>query len=314
MSSAVASVHPWVKATGGPRFGAAMIGPAAEPSELVDWVLEAEDSGFDSWWKADHPSRSMETWTTLTTIARLTSRIRLGPLVSCVYYRPALVLARIAADVDHISGGRLVLGLGIGDDEREFGMMGLRFPPVPEREKMLEETIQAVRGLWDEPPFSMNGRYVALRSATASEPMQQPRVAVLIGGGGEKLTFRTAARHADAVNFGPHPWTGSAISLDDVRRKVQALHDRCLEEVRDFDSILRTYITLPLVLGETRQSATGKAGEHTQGMFIGTPDDLIDHYRLLVQAGMQYFISCIREHDRETLRLLATRVLPAFQS
>jgi alkanesulfonate monooxygenase SsuD/methylene tetrahydromethanopterin reductase-like flavin-dependent oxidoreductase (luciferase family) len=105
----------------------------------------------------------VDCWTTLAALAVHTERLRLGSLVSCVYYRPAALLARMAADVDRLSGGRLVLGLGVGDIPHEFAQLGLTEPPFPERAAALAETIALVRGLWDEAPVTLRGGTCARR-------------------------------------------------------------------------------------------------------------------------------------------------------
>ena len=140
-----APVHPWVaEAQRTVRFS--LVGVFLPGwAELRDFVQRAEDPGFDAYWANDHPSRSMDCWTQLAALAAVTTRIRIMALVSCVYYRSPALLARQAADVDLVSGGRLVLGLGIGDDVGEFRQLGLEFPAVGERLDALAETIEVTR-------------------------------------------------------------------------------------------------------------------------------------------------------------------------
>src|SRR5258708_956397 len=150
-------VHPWVAAAAaGPRFGGGL-GPQTLP-DCIEFVQHAEELGFDSYWANDHPTRTGDPWTVLTALAATTKRIRLGSLVSCVYYRNPVVLARQAADVDRLSRGRLVLGLGIGDDAREFEQLGLPFPPSVERHEALEESIEIVTRLWGGQPVDYRGK------------------------------------------------------------------------------------------------------------------------------------------------------------
>ena len=124
-------VHPWVRdAQQRPRF--AIVGTfLLEWAQVRDFAVRAEELGFDAYWANDHPLRSMDCWTQLAALATVTTRLPLIALVSCVYYRSPALIARQAADVDRISGGRLVLGLGTGDDAAEFGQLGLRFPAAP---------------------------------------------------------------------------------------------------------------------------------------------------------------------------------------
>src|SRR5687768_889918 len=140
--------HPWV--TEGHtkiRFGIAGGAPAAR-SKYLEFVQFVEELGFDSYWSPDHPTWRADCWTELAGLAVTTTKIRLGSLVSCIYYRHPALLARMAADVDSMSNGRLVLGIGIGDAADEFAVLGLPFPAVRERQQALEETIHIVQGLW----------------------------------------------------------------------------------------------------------------------------------------------------------------------
>jgi alkanesulfonate monooxygenase SsuD/methylene tetrahydromethanopterin reductase-like flavin-dependent oxidoreductase (luciferase family) len=135
------AIHPWVaEQARRVRFGV-YNGPLADWPALRVWAQDVERLGFDSLWIGDHTTfYPVDCWTTLAAVAVHTERLRLGPLVSCVYYRPPALLARMAADVDRLSGGRLVLGLGIGDIPKEFQQLGLAEPPFPERAAALTET------------------------------------------------------------------------------------------------------------------------------------------------------------------------------
>src|SRR4030081_2141594 len=127
--------HPWV-AEGQDKIRFAIVGPfLKEWSETLEFVLRAEELGFDAYWANDHPTRSMDCWSTLTALAMATRKIRLLSLVSCIYYRSPALLARLAADVDRVSNGRLILGVGIGDDVPEFAQLQIPFPPVRERQE-----------------------------------------------------------------------------------------------------------------------------------------------------------------------------------
>ena len=313
--------HPWI-AAGRDQIRFAIVGAfIKEWSQTLEFVLRAEELGFDAYWANDHPTRSMDCWSTLTALAMATSKIRLLSLVSCIYYRSPALLARLAADVDRVSDGRLVLGIGVGDDVPEFAQLQLRFPPVRERQEALEETLQIVKGLWHAAPFTYEGNYFQLRDAgIAPRPTQQPFVPVLIAGGGERVTLRQVARYADMSNFGAHEWTGGAFDLADVRRKCEALRRYCADQGRSYDSILRSHYTPLLVLAETHAALERKMDSiripdrhlHTVPL-LATPAEAIAHFQALADAGLQYFLAVINGHDTESVDLLAEEVMPAIR-
>ena len=316
-------LHPWVaEATTRIRFGIVhpLLGVDLDWPTLMARVRQAESLGFDSYWFSDHPLLNPDCWTRIAGLAATTQTIRLGTMVACIYYRHPALLARVVADVDRMSEGRVVLGLGIGDFAPEFDQLGLPFPPTPVRQRALEETIQILRGVWGDAPFTLDGETFRVRGARIQPPpAQQPRVPILIAGAGERVTLRQVATFADASNFGPNPHTGNVLSTDQVALKFAALAAQCARAGRPFGSVLRTYWSPPVVLAETRAElqekvATVTPEEHRfygEYMVIGTPDDAIAHFQHLVDAGLQYFIMHTRA-DPETARLLAERVLPAL--
>jgi alkanesulfonate monooxygenase SsuD/methylene tetrahydromethanopterin reductase-like flavin-dependent oxidoreductase (luciferase family) len=334
-------IHPWVaEQEGRVRFGV-FGGPLADWPALRTWVRDSERLGFDSFWIADHPLLfSADCWTTLAALAVHTERLRLGSLVSCVYYRPAALLARIAADVDRLSGGRLVLGLGAGDIPGEFAQLGLTYPPFPARAAALAETVALVRGLWGEAPVTLRGEYVRAEGARlATRPVQAPHVPLLIAGGGERVTLRQVAEHADMCNFGANGAAGGAWGLPEVRRKLAALREHCAVVGRPPAAVLRSHVSW-VVLAETEAAVEAKLAtradraemleaprepglprrltsyyrfpsiEHVANIIVaGTPPQLVAYYRALAGAGMRYFIVSVGS-DPEALRLLGEAVMP----
>lgn len=339
------SAHPWVtEGQGRIRFGASVTGRAPLPDWPTHLALARalEDLGFDSHWLPDHPVYMPDCWTTFAALAVTTTRIRLGPLVACVGYRSPANLARQAADVDRLSGGRLVLGLGCGHFTREFSELGLPFPPAPERLRQLEETIEVLHGLWgtvpgsDRPPdksfaepfLGLSGPPPLTYRGTTHQidggllrhgPVQRPRVPVLIAGGGERTTLRQVAQYADASNFGIG-MPGSPRAADEVRRKLATLRRHCEDRGRPVDSVLPTHFLNLIVLAATPAALAAKRAAlppiyRDADGFFGTPDDAIAFYRPLVEAGLRYFIFQFATYDDlETARLLAERVFPALDS
>jgi len=314
-------VHPWV-AEGQHTVRFATVGAfIREWPQRLDFVRRVEELGFDAYWANDHPTRSMDCWATLAALAVATRTIRLISLVSCIFYRSPALLARLAADVDHLSNGRLVMGLGLGDDPQEFAQLQLPFPSVRERQEALEETLHIVRGLWYDAPFSYRGPHFQVADAGISpRPLQQPHVPILIGGGGERITLRQVARYADMSNFGAHEWTGGAYDVADVQRKCAALRQHCTALGRPYESVLRSHYTPLLVLAKTPAALHSKKSStripnpqlHTVPLFA-TPTEAIAHYQALVDAGMQYFLAQVSADDDETVRLFANEVIPAIR-
>lgn len=313
--------HPWI--IGGKervRFGLAY-GPRVDWQECRDMVQMAEELGFDSYWTMDHPTSGMDCWSLLSTLAVTTHKIRLGTLVNCIFYRPVLALARLAADVDRLSEGRFVLGIGIGDHQYEFHRMGLDFPSIQERQQALRETVELLQKLWSGEAVSYEGAFAQVHQLKLQAgPIQQPSIPLLIAGGGERITLKYVARYADMSNFGAHQWAGSAFTQEDIQRKYAALRQHCEATGRPYDAILRSYASTPVVLAETREVLEAKLQtipesirrQFAPSMLAGTPDEIVTFCQMLVSAGVRYFIAGIFGNDQETAKLLARSVLPAF--
>jgi alkanesulfonate monooxygenase SsuD/methylene tetrahydromethanopterin reductase-like flavin-dependent oxidoreductase (luciferase family) len=284
------AVHPWIaESDQRVRFGLGTLVWRAG-GELLRLGQNAEHLGFDSYWVQDLPMGGPDCWTSLAALAVTTQRLRLGSIVSCVYYRSPVLLARHAADVDRFSGGRLVLGIGFGDQEDEFRQMNLPVPPVPERQAALEETVRIVRGLWTGKPYTFSGRHFSLQNATLpAGPVQQPYVPVLIAGGGERVTLRQVAEYGDMSNFGENVHTGLPVVVGESSTALEAKLEARFGAVPADRSAL-----------------------HQTSIVSGTPEDLIGYYHGLIDLGIRYFIAAIYADDNESRELLARRVMPEF--
>jgi alkanesulfonate monooxygenase SsuD/methylene tetrahydromethanopterin reductase-like flavin-dependent oxidoreductase (luciferase family) len=313
------NVHPWASCgVQRVRFG---ISAAAQSwPEMRNLAQMAEGLGFDSFWRVDHPMLGHDGWTTLAALAAVTRTIRLGTHVSCVAYRPPVLLARMAADIDAISNGRLVLGLGSGDMPREFQQMGLAYPTIQERQAALEEAIWIIRPLLRGETVTFAGTHHRADGAVLRPPaVQQPYIPLLIGGGGERTTLRYVAQYADVSSMAGASWAGGAYTRVDAAHKFQVLQRRCEEAGRPFSSILRATQFL-LILAETEAGAQAKLERFPkallafleQTVLATTPGDAIRRMQALVDVGFQYFLCGIAVNDEETLTLLAQRVIPAI--
>src|SRR5436190_3125020 len=290
--------------------------PEEKFEAMVQVGVDAEKLGFDSIWLYDHfhtvPTAQLETnfecWISTAALARETSRVRIGQMVTCNSYRPPALLAKMASTVDVLSHGRLDFGIGAGWYEDEYNAYGYPFPDGPERLRMLGEALQIIHSMWTEPYATFEGKHYQVRGAI-NEPkgVQKPHPPIWIGGGGEKVTLRLVAKYGDACNIG-------GISPDVYRHEFDVVRQHCEDVGRDYNTIIKsaevfTHLVLP---GQTPEQATAKARkdagrltgkaevsleEFRQGNFrgypqgfIGTPKEAIPLYNRLIEAGVEYFI------------------------
>ena len=221
-------------------------------NDVVALWRHAEQTGWDAACVTDHfmpntPDRvgdMLESWTTLTALAALTKRMRVGTIVSGNTYRHPAVLAKMAANVDIISGGRLICGMGAGWQENEHTAYGMPFYTVGERLQRLDEACQVLNMLWTQERSTFKGKYYQLDDAPLMpKPVQKPRPELMIGGGGEKVTLKIVARWADHWNV----WGGPEI----LAAKGKILDGYCAAIGRDPKTILRSAVMVP-VLSEDR--------------------------------------------------------------
>lgn len=293
--------------------------PAGMFAAVKAKALWAEDHGFTWFSVMDHliqignvgaPDEPfMEGWTVLSALAAVTRRIRLATLVSSVHFRNPAHLAKIAAGVDQISGGRLTFGIGAGWFETEYRQYGWEFPPRPAtRIRQMEEATRLILAMWREPRTTFRGKYFQVDDAILEpKPIQKPHPPVMIGGGGEQLTLRAVARLADACNVGGTP--------EIVRHKYAVLRRHCEAERRDYDTIERTNIVSFVIARDEAALAAKRQRLAVPAPFYGFAGtvtqviDLVGQYR---DAGVQLLISSAYRNDHETLELLAAEVMPKF--
>ncbi len=171
---------------------------------------DADELGFHAVWDYDHfygmrdpITPTFDGWSMLASMAAVTSRIRIGCMVTGVTYRHPAILAKMAVSVDHISSGRLEFGIGAGSHEGEHRGYGIPFPAAGTRIAMLDEACEIIRRLWSESSVTHHGRFWTLTDALANPKPVQERLPIVIGGTGERKTLRVVARHADEWNFSP---------------------------------------------------------------------------------------------------------------
>jgi alkanesulfonate monooxygenase SsuD/methylene tetrahydromethanopterin reductase-like flavin-dependent oxidoreductase (luciferase family) len=326
--------HPWVAAAdnGKPRWGVQLIAPSDQGAlpTLIETAKLVESLGFDAAFVFDHPALHADPWIALSGMATVTSRIRLGSAVNCNGYRHPGMLARLGADLDNLSEGRLIFGIGSGWFEWEFAAFDLPFRSVPKRQAALDEALQIVQGVWGDKPFSFNGDYhsVAKLQITPA-PFQKPRPPIMIGGSGERVTLRQVAQHADACNVNEEMSPNDPTRNDKdrgaaVERKFNALRQHCIDLGRPENEVLRTHFTGNIILGATQKDAEAKADATDPststspgrrrggraGILVSAPERAIEYYRTMRSAGAQYFVIQLDAPDHDTIKLLAEQVMP----
>ena len=286
--------------------------------ETKKTALWAEESGFDSFWLMDHfvqlpmlgpeDEPFLEGWTSIAALAAVTSKIRLGTLVTGAPYRNPALLAKMASSIDIISQGRLFFGYGAGWFQSEFDQYGYEFVEPPyKRIKAMREALIIIKKMWTEARASFEGEYHAVREAILEpKPVQKPHPPILIGGGGEKFTLRYVAELGDACNlFGP---------FEEVQRKLNVLREHCTDLKRNYDEILKTKYEVYFVRETAAEvEAMPWTAEFNQSGFglAGSVEQVIERINRWGDHGIDYIILAAAQNDEETKQLLAKKVLPA---
>ena len=302
------------------RFGLRIPQDGADFAELRDIAQAAEQLGYHSLWLYDHfyhfpvPDnvRILEPWTLMSVLAGATRTIRLGTLVLCNGYRPPALLAKMAATLDVLSGGRLEFGYGAGWHAEEFAGYGYNFPPVPRRIRQMEEGLTVIRKLWSEERASFGGKFYQLNEAYCEpKPVQRPHPPITIGGGGEQLLLRAVARHADIWNYFPVP-------LPEYEHKASVLDDHCRTLGRDPQTVERSLMT-PTVTAKREKEvrdqlegakARGYMWAHSGNLVQGTPDIVVPRYRDYIRRGVSFFIVQLPDsHDLKQIEFVAQQVI-----
>jgi F420-dependent oxidoreductase-like protein len=277
--------------------------------ELERYALRAEEQGFESLWIADHlvlghEGGEHEVWTTLSALAQKTSRIRLGTLVLCNTHRNPAFLAKMAATLDYLTGGRLDLGIGAGWYRGEHDQYGIYWAEaVKERMDRLEESVVLIKKLLSQPAVTHSGDFYGTVNAVCQPvTLQQPWPRILVGGGGEKRTLKIVAEHADT-------WNIPAITPDEYAHKLQVLRKHCDAVGRDYSEIEKTIETRILIAEDdastdrlvdwylywqrtAEQDMDDRdevASKLREIYVIGSPDECVEKLQSYVDAGVQHF-------------------------
>ncbi|WP_016932134.1 LLM class F420-dependent oxidoreductase [Rhodococcus sp. R1101] len=291
--------------------------------DLLAVAQTAERLGYGAFFRSDHylamnveglPGPT-DAWITLAGLARDTSTIRLGTLVTSATFRHPGPLAISVAQVDAMSGGRVDFGFGAGWFEEEHLAYGIPFPDLKTRFDRFEESLAVITGLWDTPvgeTFSYEGEHVRIEQSPAlPKPYQRPHPPIVMGGAGKKRTPALAARYADEFNV---PFK----SLDETKTLFERVRSACREAGRDPEEL--TYSNaLVLCCGRDEDEIARRAArigrevdELRENGLAGTPQELIDTIRTFAEAGTQrIYLQVLDLADLEHLELVASEVMPA---
>ncbi|WP_328320480.1 LLM class F420-dependent oxidoreductase [Kribbella sp. NBC_00382] len=288
--------------------------PMAAFDKIRELAVAADESGFETIWAPDHfmpfgppGAYVFEAWTTLSALARETTRIRLGQLVTGNGYRNPALLAKMASTLDVIAGGRFTFGIGAGWYEDEYVAFGYDFPSAPERLKRLEESLRIAHSMWTDPATTFTGEYFRT-SGVVNQPVgvQTPHVPVMIAGGGEKVTLKLVAKYGDLCNVQEPP--------DEVARKYDVLAKHCETVGRDFGSITKTS-TSYCIIADTDEEARAAVPPWAPMVFpgdlgayglIGTIDTIRQRLAVYESTGVDELIIGFQDAlNPETIRLFA---------
>jgi alkanesulfonate monooxygenase SsuD/methylene tetrahydromethanopterin reductase-like flavin-dependent oxidoreductase (luciferase family) len=292
--------------------------------QRADWL------GFNSLWTWDHlypivgsdEGPIFEGYLTLAAWAMATEKTTVGLMVGANPFRNPALVAKMATTLDHISGGRAVLGIGSAWFDTEHNAFGLEFGESPaERLRWLREALPVIRGMLDGVPASAAGTHYHMQGVR-NDPPPRHKLPLLVGGGGEQVTLRLVARYADACNI------GAAAGIEAVRRKEDALRRHCQEVGRDESEIERTLNTGPIIIRSTREEAAdvlrrsyaGNGGAQTWSgkrpdeQPLGSPQDIAEWMRPFVELGYRHIVVGFPSpYDEETMVRMVEEVRPLLE-
>ncbi|GAB3751462.1 LLM class F420-dependent oxidoreductase [Yimella radicis] len=316
------------------------IDPADQWKTMSDLARRLDrNDAWESLWVYDHfhttpdplPQATHEAWTLMSAFAAITDRVRLGQMCTCMSYREPTYLAKVAATVDVISGGRVEMGIGGGWYEHEWRAYGYGFPSAGDRLGRLREGVEIFRQMWTTGSATLDGKHYQVDGALCHpQPLQttsaENRIPMWIAGGGEKVTLKIAAKYADYTNFDG--------SLDGFKHKSSLLEGHCKDIGRDFSTITRS-ANYNVMIGENdaqvqdrlaffedlmvkgglpkERAADMRANMATQPA-VGTPEQIVAMFEQLQDAGMTYAVTYFAEaaYDTSGIDLFEREVIPAL--
>ncbi|MCH2625338.1 MAG: TIGR03560 family F420-dependent LLM class oxidoreductase [Acidimicrobiales bacterium] len=286
--------------------------------DTLEGCRHAEATGWDGIWYADHfmPNEENidqpihEAWSVLAAIAVSVPRVRIGPLVAGNTYRSPALTAKIATTIDHISGGRVVLGIGAGWQENEHEKYGFEFSTLKGRLDRLDEAVEIITSLLANERTEYQGTHYALTQAPLDPKPVQSKLPLLIGGGGRKRTLRTAAKFADEWNYWGMP--------SDIEELCGVLDAHCEDVERDPSDIQRSACALMFISEDEERLSRFRDQDFGRATIVGTPAEVIDIVGQYSQVGLDElivpdFTFGPMERKKESMDLFIEQVAPEFR-
>ena len=311
------------------------IDPADHWSTMSGLAAAADAGPWESIWVFDHfhtvpvPSHEAthEAWSLMAAYAAITTRVRLGQMCTCISYRHPSYLAKVAATIDTISGGRVEMGIGGGWYEHEWRAYGYGFPTAGERLARLDEGVQIMKQAWETGTATLDGTHYQVDGALFYPQPAAKRIPIWIAGGGEKVTLRIAAKYADYTNFGNSP--------EEFSHKSTLLQQHCADVGTDFGRIVRSTNFNTVIgateaevierinaiearllpyLGAERAAAYVSEARSGTAVAVGTPEQVIERLLDMQSRGLGYSIHNFAEsaYDRSGIELFEREVVPAL--
>jgi alkanesulfonate monooxygenase SsuD/methylene tetrahydromethanopterin reductase-like flavin-dependent oxidoreductase (luciferase family) len=287
-------------------FGLVLTAKGLPVNELLEYnrsSIRTLSSAFTTLWLEDHfqykEGASLECLSTLSFLAAEFPSLQIGSLVLCQSHRNPALVAKVATNLQFLSQGRLILGLGAGWDEDEHAAYGYPFASAKIRLEQLEEAILIIRSMWTSRPASFTGKYYQIRAAYC-DPQPSPPIPLLIGGGGEQRTLALVARYADW-------WNVNACTAEQYACKLAVLQEHCHRVGRDFAEIRLTYSTGTIGIGEDPVQVTQRPQKHT---IAGNSAEVIQKLECYYELGVTHFM--VKFAGLAALKRFIATVVPHF--
>jgi len=298
--------------------------PVENFNHIKNLVLESERLGYDSVWLDDHLMYDswpiLESWTTLSTLASVTNKIRVGTMVSCITHRNPALLAKAAATLDVLSNGRLEFGIGAGAQESEHLAYGFNFPNPKVRAEMLSEALEVITRLWTKDKANFQGKHYTVKEAVCEpKPTQKPHPPIIVGGSGERFTLRATAKYANMFDW------GYLQSIQEYTEKLKILKKHCKNIGRDFSEIEKScWPAGQILIAKSRKELDGKIEvikpkdmtdeDFRRITLAANPEECLRLLEDYIDLGVTYFMLFFADlPNPDSLGLFAQTVIKKLQ-